>query len=553
MEIELKSKKKPVMERRIVLLKDFLKEEMSSCSSNGFKSFPRKTCCTYSIRHLVEMDLKSRDLTKNPSFPKNHHLLRNKSSSTSTTASTTISALQKASVAVINVVKYLTFSSSSSSSSKLSSLSSSSSSSRKQGNSLSRSLSKKLKSKSFWRKNNGEKNSRKVEKEIIKDAGRVKDIMKWKSFRDLQKRSSSSLSIQTITTTTNTIYSWSPSSSDSECDTHDNHHSREFKSFKHKKDTDSSDLHCSSSISISTGISSSVYPPEIDDSDKLNQKCSTEQEIVEEEEEISIQKGDLRGEQGHQYGKVQQFNSPVSTLDFPSEEDEEETSSSSSSSLFQSSLANMEKSKKKLMQKIRRFEGLGQLDPINLSKRIASFEAILSHDSLESPSDSYASSIFTSNSSHVISSVSEQQEEEEEEEEEDQMSKAEEKAKKLFQCTIKETARNDENLKSVNSIEDLLLLDFFKDEIIENTSSERVVMSKRSEEKLDNELLRLAKNWMNGLCDPLDWGLQDSRKIHVKEMEKGGQWRISNEDIVFEMEIMIMGSLMDEVLAELLS
>ncbi|RZC72812.1 hypothetical protein C5167_048289 [Papaver somniferum] len=549
MEIELKSKKKPVMERRIVLLKDFLKEEMSSCSSNGFKSFPRKTCCTYSIRHLVEMDLKSRDLTKNPSFPKNHHLLRNKSSSTTTT-STTISALQKASVAVINVVKYLTFSSSSSSSSKLSSISSPSSSSRKQGNSLSRSVSKKLKSTSFWRKNNSEKNNRKVEKEIIKDAGRVKDIMKWKSFRDLQKRSSSSLSIQTITTTTNTIYSWSPSSSDSECDTH---HSREFKSFKHKKDADS-DLHCSSSVSISTGISSSVCPPEIDDSDKLNQKCSTNQEIVEEEEEeeISIPKGDLRGEQSHQYGKVQQFNSPVSTLDFPSEEDEEESSSSSSSSLFQSSLGNMEKSKKKLMQKIRRFEGLGQLDPINLSKRIASFEAILSHDSLESPSDSYASSIFTSNSSHVISSVSEQQEEEEEEEEEDQMSKAEEKAKKLFQCTIKETARNEENnLKSVNSIEDLLLLDFFKDEVMERTTNERMVVSKSSEEKLDNELLRVAKNWMNGQCDPLDWGLQDSRKVHVREMEKGVQWRISNEDIVFEMEIMITGSLMDEVLAEL--
>ncbi|KAI3925722.1 hypothetical protein MKX01_003281 [Papaver californicum] len=545
MEIELKqSKKKPVMERRIVLLKDFLKEEMSSCSSNGFKSFPRKTCCTYSIRHLVEMDLKSRDLTKNPSFPKNHHLLRNKS----TTTSTTVSALQKASVAVINVVKYLTFSSSSSSSSKLSSLSSSSSSSTKQGNSLSRSVSKKLKSKSFWRKSNSEKNNREVEKEIVKDAGRVKDIMKWKSFRDLHKRSSSSLSIQTITTTTNTIYSWSPSSSDSECDhTRDNNHNREFKSFKQKKDTDS-DLHCSSSISICTGISISECPAD-DDSDKLNQKCSTNQEIVVEEEEISIQKGDLRGEQGHQYGKVQQFNSPVSTLDFPSEEDEEE--SSSSSSLFQSSLANMEKSKKNLMQKIRRFEGLGQLDPINLSKRIASFEAILSHDSLESPSDSYASSIFTSNSSsYVISSVSEQQEEEEEEQ--DHMSKAEEKAKKLFQCTIKETARN-ENHKSVNSIEDLLLLDFFKDEIIERTTNERVIVSKRSEEKLDNELLRLAKNWMNGQCDPLDWGLQDSRKVHVREMEKGGHWGINYEDLVFEMESMITGSLMDEVLADLLS
>ncbi|MCL7045977.1 hypothetical protein MKW94_008214 [Papaver nudicaule] len=543
MEIE-KAKKKPVMERKIVLLKDFLKEEMSSCSSNGFKSFPRKTCCTsYSIRHLVDMDLKSRDLTKNPSFPKNHHLLRNKSSSTTTTAAT--SAFQKASVAVINVVKYLTFSSSSSKSSSLTS----SPSTKKSSSSLSRSVSKKLKSKSFWRKNS-EKNSRKVEKEI-KDAGRVKDIMKWKSFRELHKRSSSSLSIQTITTTTNTIYSWSPSSSDSESDQHINH-SHEFnKSFKQKqKDITESDLHCSSSISIGGISNSDCLPVDHDSDNKLNQK---QEIVVVEEEEFSIKnKGELRGEQGHhQYGKVQQFNSPVSTLDFPCEEDEEETSSSSSSSLFQSSLANMEKSKKKLMHKIRRFEGLGQLDPINLSKRIASFEAILSHDSLESPSDSYASSIFTSGScSNIISSVSEQQEEEEEEEEEDQMSKAEEKAKKLFQCTIKETTRTG---KSLSSVEDLLLLDFFKDEIIERTTNERVVVSKRVEEKLDNELLRLAKNWMDGQCDPLDWGLQESRKVHLNEMEKGGHWRINNEDIVFEMEIMIMGSLMGEVLADLLS
>ncbi|XP_057775719.1 uncharacterized protein LOC130994664 [Salvia miltiorrhiza] len=39
------------------LLKDYLMDDMSSCSSNGFKSFPRKQCCPSTVRFLVEIDL----------------------------------------------------------------------------------------------------------------------------------------------------------------------------------------------------------------------------------------------------------------------------------------------------------------------------------------------------------------------------------------------------------------------------------------------------------------------------------------------------------------
>ncbi|KAL1569018.1 hypothetical protein AAHA92_00552 [Salvia divinorum] len=42
------------------LLKDYLMDEMSSCSSNGFKSFPRRQCCPSTVRFLMEIDLNQR-------------------------------------------------------------------------------------------------------------------------------------------------------------------------------------------------------------------------------------------------------------------------------------------------------------------------------------------------------------------------------------------------------------------------------------------------------------------------------------------------------------
>ncbi|KAG6399266.1 hypothetical protein SASPL_140742 [Salvia splendens] len=38
------------------LLKDYLMDDMSSCSSNGFKSFPRRQCCPSTVRFLVEIN-----------------------------------------------------------------------------------------------------------------------------------------------------------------------------------------------------------------------------------------------------------------------------------------------------------------------------------------------------------------------------------------------------------------------------------------------------------------------------------------------------------------
>ncbi|CAJ1943562.1 unnamed protein product [Sphenostylis stenocarpa] len=111
--------------KRAFLLKDYLRDDLSSCSSNGFKSLPRRQCCT-TVGFFVEKDLQLQRRTRN-TLPRRRR--------------STVSALQRASGAVINAIKSLPMS-------------------QKNGRAkkcvtagvLCRSLSKKLLSRSFWRK-----------------------------------------------------------------------------------------------------------------------------------------------------------------------------------------------------------------------------------------------------------------------------------------------------------------------------------------------------------------------------------------------------------------
>ncbi|RDX62557.1 hypothetical protein CR513_59098, partial [Mucuna pruriens] len=103
--------------KRSVLLKDYLRDDLSSCSSNGFKSLPRQQCCT-SVGFFVGKDLERK--RRNTRF---------------ISSSSTMFALQRASGAVINAIKWLPLSQKSS-----------------KAGLLSRSFSRKLLSRSFWRK-----------------------------------------------------------------------------------------------------------------------------------------------------------------------------------------------------------------------------------------------------------------------------------------------------------------------------------------------------------------------------------------------------------------
>ncbi|XP_047338807.1 uncharacterized protein LOC124942364 [Impatiens glandulifera] len=89
-----------------LMLKDYLLDDMSSCSSNGFRSIPRKQCCN-NVKFILEFDL------KNPNGKKPKP-----------------SILQRASAAVINAVKIFP----------------------RKRSILPRSLSRKLSNRSFWKK-----------------------------------------------------------------------------------------------------------------------------------------------------------------------------------------------------------------------------------------------------------------------------------------------------------------------------------------------------------------------------------------------------------------
>ncbi|KAK7265534.1 hypothetical protein RJT34_33154 [Clitoria ternatea] len=125
---------------RTLLLKDYLRDDLSSCSSNGFKSFPRRQCCT-TVGFLIEKDLETKRKRRN-------RLPRKRGSK---------SAFRRASKAVINAVKSLP-------------LSSQTSGDKKGGlGLLSRSFSKKVLSRSFWRKvaKEGEGRRRRSFRELI--------------------------------------------------------------------------------------------------------------------------------------------------------------------------------------------------------------------------------------------------------------------------------------------------------------------------------------------------------------------------------------------------
>lgn len=142
-------------------LRDYLLDDMSSCSSNGFKSFPRKSQCCTTVRFLHEFDHKTKHLAP-PSKP-------------------SLSALQT----VIAAVKRLQFTAAKLPEKKKLNISF-----------LTRSFSKKiLRKTTFWRK------------------AERKEIVRWKSFDQLLKEDAepSDRPCSSIETTCSKSKNWSES------------------------------------------------------------------------------------------------------------------------------------------------------------------------------------------------------------------------------------------------------------------------------------------------------------------------------------------------------
>ena len=122
-----------------LMLRDYLLDDLSSCSSNGFKSFPRRQppSSSSTVRRLLDAEIKRSGLSHH-----HHHKPRLTGRSRTSCGTAINHAVHKASTAFLNAVKLIPFHATVTSRKG----------DQKQQGVFSRSFSKRLLSKRFWRK-----------------------------------------------------------------------------------------------------------------------------------------------------------------------------------------------------------------------------------------------------------------------------------------------------------------------------------------------------------------------------------------------------------------
>ncbi|KAJ6347511.1 hypothetical protein OIU76_004061 [Salix suchowensis] len=458
-----------LIERKPLMLKDYLLDDLSSCSSNGFKSFPRIHRCT-TVRFLLEIDLKTKQ--------QRHQKQLYKRSKSSKAASTTISALQKASAAVIKAVKLLPFPSAPTVKSP--------SPSRTRKGLVPRSLSRKLFTKSFWRKTPDHSG------QYCKENNGIRGWRLFHEFLEEQDRPSDQISsrISTSSRTSSNSNVWTPES--------------EFSAGSGNSPTFES---CSSGVNDAVCIHDDLVK---EVSDRVG---------------VSVGQDPITNRKEWPDDKEKEQFSPVSILDCPFQDDEEEISSP-----FHRSPVRMEGSKQKLVQKIKRFESLAQLDPVDLEKRIATAE--LEDESVESPMQHCSMSIY-SDKNDIFSETREE-------------NGTEKDAQQLLDH-VKSTIAS----PGLSPKLDSLLLCFFEEKIVENNASGSLIgLYKEFEQELE-----VAQDWINGRPKEmfLGWEVVESRHVYLQDMEKNGRWENvdqEKEEVALKLEVEVFNSLIEEALVD---
>lgn len=173
------------------------------------------------------------------------------------------------------------------------------------------------------------------------------------------------------------------------------------------------------------------------------------------------------------------------------------------------------------MQKIRRFETLAHLEPLDLEKRIALSE--LEDETLESPLQSVLNKnilLFNGDEDETEKKVSE------------------------FLKVVRSTTQS--NILMCKA--DNLLSDFFRERIEEENA-------KVGCKEFEQELLKVAQDWINGESQELlmGWEVEGGRRAYVKEMEKNGRFRNvkeENEEVGLELEVQIFTTLVNELVVD---
>ncbi|XP_021735919.1 uncharacterized protein LOC110702507 [Chenopodium quinoa] len=356
--------------RKPWMLKDYLGDDLSSCSSNGFRSFPRRQCCV-AVRSIIENEITRNHRISNSSSNSNNMkppkriLVRNRSVS---------GTLHKASMALINAVKMLPFNSQA-----------------KSGDGkrfLPRSFSKKLFRRSFWKREKSNNVVVVLKKEGVHDD----EIERWISsgVAGTEKYKPSDLSNDTTVTTT------SGSNSDG------------------KSESSWSDLTFNSdSLTCSS------------ENDAVERSEKMEEEVVSRivgviAADDTVKPAVAKEKMWFNEESEKEQSSPISVLDFPYNDE-------GGSSPFTLRVSRLKGTQERLMQKLGRFECLAGLEPINLEGLISSSEIVdrvPKHSIIPCSTPSY---ILSSESEEE-----EDEEEEEEEQQQSHVSDVEKQAQHLL-------------------------------------------------------------------------------------------------------------------------
>lgn len=132
-------------------------------------------------------------------------------------------------------------------------------------------------------------------------------------------------------------------------------------------------------------------------------------------------------------------------------------------------------------------------------------------------------------------------EEEGEDEVEREQFGVEERARGLL-YHVKETS----SAVSYKADVDQLLLDFFKYELSERNNQ-------TDDDDFNYEMVSMAKAWMNGEHEALEWGLEHKREAYIRHMHKVEKWskfKDEQEELALEIEDEILNYLVDELLVD---
>ncbi|CAA7060145.1 unnamed protein product [Microthlaspi erraticum] len=305
-----------------LILRDYLLDDLSSCSSNGFKSFPRRQSST--VRLLLDADMKR-------SGGIFHHKQR-------LTCGLAFShAVQKASTALLTAVKLLP-------------LPTSVNSSRERVNNnkkavFSRSFSTRLLSRSFWKKPS--RRELNVDGEIErKTEGREQEIKRWRTFGDFLKESQDQPSDQISYISPTGLFP------------------------------------VEAALSNAAGGNEFYTNSEVTQSSETSTKNDAVEDVTGTTDGAVMMSGDCVGTHVS-YGSSVNDNredcvneekeqlSPISILECPFQDD----------AITSPHSHQKEIDEKKLLRRRRKFESLVQLEPVDLKKRIEKYEEIQDHGS----------------------------------------------------------------------------------------------------------------------------------------------------------------------------